>query len=150
MIVLVASSSQSPSASRVINSIELKNFTALGLGLPSGRSLPAVTRVATSSVEQFSSFATSPANSRAGIVAWQSRSPGCGDFSSAGPISPDTFIPKGAQAIRSEEQNRVNAGVRKNPGPGNPFPANNPLTTEENEKEDCRCDGNNKMGEQRY
>jgi hypothetical protein len=41
-----------------MSSTALKNFTAFGFGLPSGRSLPAVTRTATSSVVQFSSFAT--------------------------------------------------------------------------------------------
>ena len=66
-MVLVASSSQSGSASKVINSMELKNFTALGLGLPSARSFPALTRIATSSVEQFNSFATCSARRRAGI-----------------------------------------------------------------------------------
>jgi hypothetical protein len=63
-IVLVASSSQSGSANRVINSMALKNFTALGLGLPSARSLPALIRMATSSVEQFNSFATCSAKRR--------------------------------------------------------------------------------------
>src|ERR1035438_5615266 len=46
--------------------MELKNFTLLGFGLPSARSFPALTRMATSSVEQFSSFATCAASSRAG------------------------------------------------------------------------------------
>ena len=36
--------------------MELKNFTALGFGLPSARSFPALARMATSSVEQFRSF----------------------------------------------------------------------------------------------
>jgi len=40
MMDFVASSSQSGSASDVINSMELKNFTALGFGLPSGCSPP--------------------------------------------------------------------------------------------------------------
>ena len=57
-MVFVASSSQSASASKVINSMELKNFTAFGLDLPSARSFPALTRIATSSVVQFNSFAT--------------------------------------------------------------------------------------------
>lgn len=65
-MTFVDSSSQSGSANRAINSMELKNFTALGLGLPSARSLPALTRMATSSVEQFNSLATSPAKRRAG------------------------------------------------------------------------------------
>jgi len=52
-IVFVASSNQSRSASKVINSMELKNFTAFGFGLPSARSFPALTRMATSSVVQF-------------------------------------------------------------------------------------------------
>src|ERR1019366_9615403 len=47
-------------------STALKNFTAFGLGRPSARSLPVLTRMATSSVEQFNSFATCAANSRAG------------------------------------------------------------------------------------
>ncbi len=38
--------------------MELKNFTAFGLDLPSARSFPALTRIATSSVVQFNSFAT--------------------------------------------------------------------------------------------
>jgi hypothetical protein len=46
--------------------MELKNFTAFGFGLPNGRSFPALTRMATSSVEQFNSFATCPASKRAG------------------------------------------------------------------------------------
>src|SRR6185503_19019191 len=40
-MVFVASSSHSRSASRVINSMELKNLTAFGFGLPRARSLPA-------------------------------------------------------------------------------------------------------------
>ena len=43
-MLFVASSNQSGSASKAINSIELKNFTALGLGLPKARSFPALTR----------------------------------------------------------------------------------------------------------
>jgi hypothetical protein len=39
-IVFVASSSHSRSASSAISSTALKNFTAFGLGLPNGRSLP--------------------------------------------------------------------------------------------------------------
>ena len=46
--------------------MELKNFTALGRGFPSGHSLPALTRIATSSVEQFNSLATCSASNRAG------------------------------------------------------------------------------------
>ena len=46
--------------------MELKNFTVLGLGLTGARSYTALTRVATSSIEQFNSFATCPANRRAG------------------------------------------------------------------------------------
>ena len=65
-MVFVASSSRSGSASSVINSMALKNFTALGLGLPNGRSFPALTRMATSSVEQFNSLATYSASNRAG------------------------------------------------------------------------------------
>src|ERR1035438_6539543 len=65
-MVLVASSSHSRSASSAINSTALKNFTALGFGRPNGRSLPALTRMATSSGVQFSSFATCAASNRAG------------------------------------------------------------------------------------
>jgi hypothetical protein len=65
-MVFVASSSQSGSQSRAINPMELKNFTALGFGFPNARSFPALTRMATSSVEQFRSLATCAASSRAG------------------------------------------------------------------------------------
>jgi hypothetical protein len=65
-IVFVASSSQSGSASSAINSTALKNLTAFGFGLPSGRNFPALTRIPTSSVEQFNSFATCAASNRAG------------------------------------------------------------------------------------
>jgi hypothetical protein len=51
-IVFVASSSQSRSASSAISSTARKNFTAFRFGLPRGRSFPAVTRRATSSVVQ--------------------------------------------------------------------------------------------------
>jgi hypothetical protein len=44
----------------------LKNFTAFGFGLPNCRSLPALTRMATSSGVQFSSFDTCAASNRAG------------------------------------------------------------------------------------
>jgi hypothetical protein len=40
-MVFVASSSHSRSASKVINSMELKNFMALGLGLPNSHNFPA-------------------------------------------------------------------------------------------------------------
>ena len=48
-IVLVASSNQSGSANWANKPMELKNFTALDLGLPSARSFPALTKMATSS-----------------------------------------------------------------------------------------------------
>jgi hypothetical protein len=48
-MVLVTSSSHSRSASSAMSSTPLKNFTALVFGLPNGRSLPAVTRIPTSS-----------------------------------------------------------------------------------------------------
>jgi hypothetical protein len=44
-MVLVASSSHTRSPSSAINATELKNFTALGFGLPSARSLPALAKV---------------------------------------------------------------------------------------------------------
>jgi hypothetical protein len=65
-MVFVASSSHSRSASSAISSTALKNFTAFGLGRPSARNLPALTRIATSSCVQLSNFATCPARSRAG------------------------------------------------------------------------------------
>ena len=46
--------------------MELKNFTAFGFGFPSARNFPALTRMATSSVVQFKSFATWHASNRAG------------------------------------------------------------------------------------
>jgi hypothetical protein len=64
-IVFVASSSQALSASSAISSTALKNLTALGFGLPNGRSLPALTRMASSSGVKLSSFATCAASSRA-------------------------------------------------------------------------------------
>jgi hypothetical protein len=44
-----------------------KEFTALGLGLPSACSFPALTKKATSSAEQFNSFATCSARRCAGV-----------------------------------------------------------------------------------
>jgi hypothetical protein len=57
-IVLAALSNHSRSASSAMSSTAQKNFTTLELGLPNGRSLPAVTRTATTSGLQFNSFAT--------------------------------------------------------------------------------------------
>jgi IS1 family transposase len=51
-IVFVASSGHSRSASNTKSSTALKNFTALTFGLPKGRSLPAVTRTATTPQEK--------------------------------------------------------------------------------------------------
>ncbi len=58
-MVFVASFSQAGSASSAISSMVLENFRLFGLGLPSARSFPALTRRATSSGEQFSGFARS-------------------------------------------------------------------------------------------
>ena len=66
LMVFVTSSSQLRSAIKVNSSIAPNYFTALGLGLPSGRSLPELARIATSSGEQLSSLATCVAWSRAG------------------------------------------------------------------------------------
>jgi hypothetical protein len=65
VIVFVASSNHSRSASSTMSSTALKNLIAFVFGLPNGRSFPAETRMATSSVVQFCSFATCAASIRA-------------------------------------------------------------------------------------